>query len=41
MLQLYTWDPNSNSGKPNFMLKAKGVDFDFQMTARRAAHLAK
>jgi len=29
MLQLYTWDPNSNSGKPIFMLKEKGVDFDF------------
>ena len=29
MLQLYTWDPNSNSGKPIFMLKEKGENFDF------------
>lgn len=29
MLQLYTWDPNSNSGKPIFMLKEKGVEFEY------------
>ena len=29
MLELYTWDPNSNSGKPIFALKEKGVDFDY------------
>lgn len=29
MPQLYTWDPNSNSGKPIFMLKEKGVEFEF------------
>ena len=29
MLDLYTWDPNSNSGKPIFALKEKGVAFDY------------
>ena len=29
MLDLYTWDPNSNSGKPIFMLKEKGVAFEY------------
>jgi glutathione S-transferase/GST-like protein len=29
MLQLYTWDPNSNSGKPIFALKEKGVEFEY------------
>ena len=29
MLELYTWDPNSNSGKPIFALKEKGVDFEY------------
>ena len=29
MLRLYTWDPNSNSGKPIFMLREKGVEFEF------------
>lgn len=27
--QLYTWDPNSNSGKPIFVLMEKVVDFDY------------
>ena len=27
--QIWTWEPNSNSGKPLFALKQKGVDFDF------------
>ena len=27
--QVWTWEPNSNSGKPLFALKQKGVDFDF------------
>jgi len=26
---VYSWDPNSNSGKPMFVLTEKGVDFDF------------
>ena len=29
MLDLHTWDPNSNSGKPIFVLKEKGVDFRY------------
>jgi len=29
MLELYTWDPNSNSGKPIFTLKEKGVAFEY------------
>jgi GST-like protein len=29
MLELYTWDPNSNSGKPIFALKEKGVEFEY------------
>ena len=27
--QVWTWEPNSNSGKPLFALKQKGVDFDY------------
>ena len=27
--QVWTWEPNSNSGKPLFAFKQKGVDFDF------------
>jgi len=27
--QVWTWEPNSNSGKPLFALAQKGVDFDF------------
>lgn len=27
--QVWTWEPNSNSGKPLFALKQKGVEFDF------------
>jgi GSH-dependent disulfide-bond oxidoreductase len=27
--QVWTWEPNSNSGKPLFALKQKGIDFDF------------
>lgn len=26
---VYTWDPNSNSGKPLFVLNEKGVEFDY------------
>ncbi|MEX2525311.1 MAG: glutathione S-transferase family protein [Gammaproteobacteria bacterium] len=29
MLELHTWDPNSNSGKPIFTLKEKGVEFEY------------
>jgi GST-like protein len=29
MLHLYTWDPNSNAGKPIFMLREKGVEFEY------------
>jgi len=29
MLEVYTWDPNSNSGKPIFALKEKGVEFEY------------
>jgi glutathione S-transferase/GST-like protein len=29
MLELHTWDPNSNSGKPIFALKEKGVGFEY------------
>jgi GST-like protein len=29
MLEVYTWEVNSNSGKPLIFLKEKGVDFDF------------
>ena len=27
--QVWTWEPNSNSGKPLFAFKQKGIDFDF------------
>ena len=27
--QVWTWEPNSNSGKPLFAFKQKGVDFDY------------
>ncbi len=27
--ELYTWEPNSNSGKPLFALKEKGIDFTY------------
>jgi glutathione S-transferase/GST-like protein len=27
MLEVYTWEPNANSGKPLLMLKEKGVEF--------------
>ncbi len=29
MLEVYTWEPNANSGKPLLMLKEKGVDFKY------------
>ena len=29
MLDVYSWEPNANSGKPLLCLKEKGVDFDF------------
>jgi GST-like protein len=29
MLEVHTWEVNSNSGKPLIFLKEKGVDFDF------------
>ena len=28
-LEVYTWEVNSNSGKPLIFLKEKGVEFDF------------
>ena len=28
-VEVYTWEPNSNSGKPLFALKEKGVDFTY------------
>lgn len=28
-VQVYTWEPNSNSGKPLFALNEKGVPFDY------------
>jgi glutathione S-transferase/GST-like protein len=30
---VWTWEPNSNSGKPLFALKQKGVDFEFHYTS--------
>jgi glutathione S-transferase/GST-like protein len=29
MLEVYSWEPNANSGKPLLALKEKGVPFDF------------
>ncbi|MEI9964777.1 MAG: glutathione S-transferase family protein [Caulobacteraceae bacterium] len=29
MLEVYTWEPNANSGKPLLTLKEKGVEFDY------------
>ncbi len=29
MLEVYTWEPNANSGKPLLMLKEKGVEFAY------------
>ena len=29
MLEVYSWEPNANSGKPLLCLKEKGVDFTF------------
>ena len=29
MLEVYTWEPNANSGKPLLCLKEKGVEFTF------------
>ena len=29
MLEVYTWEVNSNSGKPILFLKEKGADFKF------------
>ena len=29
MLEIYTWEVNSNSGKPLIFLREKGVEFDF------------
>ena len=29
MLEVYTWEPNANSGKPLLMLKEKGAAFDY------------
>lgn len=28
-IQVHTWEPNSNSGKPLFALKEKGLEFDY------------
>lgn len=30
MLQVLTWEPNSNSGKPLFALSEKGVEFEYK-----------
>ena len=29
MIEVHTWEPNANSGKPLLLLKEKGADFDF------------
>ena len=29
MIEVYSWEPNANSGKPLLCLKEKGVEFDF------------
>ena len=29
MITVHTWEPNANSGKPLFLLKEKGAEFDF------------
>lgn len=29
MLEVYTWEPNANSGKPLLMLKEKGIEFTY------------
>ncbi len=40
MLEVYTWEPNANSGKPLLCLKEKGVDFVYHYVdlARREQH---
>lgn len=44
--QVYTWDPNSNSGKPLFVLSEKGAAFDYhyidllEFEQHRAEYLA-
>ena len=37
MLDVYTWEPNANSGKPLFCLHEKGVPFTYHYTDM-AAH---
>jgi GSH-dependent disulfide-bond oxidoreductase len=40
MLEVFTWEPNANSGKPLLMLKEKGVDFTYHYVdmAKREQH---
>ncbi len=40
MLEVYTWEPNANSGKPLLMLKEKGVEFRYHYVdmGRREQH---
>jgi GSH-dependent disulfide-bond oxidoreductase len=40
MLEVYTWEPNANSGKPLLMLKEKGVEFAYHYIdmAKREQH---
>ncbi|MGH8150320.1 MAG: glutathione S-transferase family protein [Steroidobacteraceae bacterium] len=40
MLDVYTWEPNANSGKPLLMLKEKGVEFAYHYIdiGRREQH---
>lgn len=40
MLEVYTWEPNANSGKPLLMLKEKGVEFAYHYIdlGRREQH---
>ena len=50
MIEVYTWEPNANSGKPLLCLKEKGVEFTFhyvnmgareQHSRRPARHAAR
>jgi GST-like protein len=43
MLDVYTWEPNANSGKPLLMLKEKGADFRYHYIdmGKREQHTAQ
>jgi GSH-dependent disulfide-bond oxidoreductase len=43
MLDVYTWEPNANSGKPLLMLKEKGVEFAYHYVdmSKREQHSAE